>query len=168
MTTFPELNHLTHPGNIQLDEYFLKSWYLQHELCRQASILNELALQNLVVQDRNVIGVLAYAYARAIMQHREEEFTDFMDQVVGLMTDRFVLPNLLIILLVDEDVSLKRRRVFSVDPRYTLWFDPTFLKHYSAFYRYYAGEIIPAVTTMLDTTNHSAEAIVSEIRSHFQ
>lgn len=166
--TISELNHFAEPSLIDYGESHLDHWYLENEVKRQASIRDALAAEQIVFQDRNILGLIAFVYARSMVRETARDFTQYVQQLVTRYSKRFILPEAIIVLLVNQVESLQRRQAFTSDARYALWFDSKFLLHYEAFYRNLAGYVIPPRTKLIDTTDLSMEETLDTVMDRLE
>ncbi|HKC65289.1 MAG TPA: hypothetical protein VKB86_16730, partial [Pyrinomonadaceae bacterium] len=106
-----------------------------------------------------ILSTIAFAYARAIIDSNYLGFKRFTERLTSAAVRKLLLPDAMVILLVDQQISLQRRRRFSHQKQYSLWFDTEFLSHYAAFYRNYAYHVVPISLDVLDTSDISPQGL---------
>jgi thymidylate kinase len=153
----PELDHVTAlntQGEVLKDD-LVEGWYVKTELARQLAIREQLEAGKYVFQDRSILSTLAFAYARSMVDNdylRFERVTERLTKAVG---NKLLLPDAVVLLFVDQRISLERRRRFSRQRQFALWFDTEFLSHYEAFYQRYAHQVMPTRIDRVDTSHLS-------------
>ncbi|MGW4424534.1 hypothetical protein [Streptosporangium sp. NPDC004631] len=135
-------------------------WYLRSERLR-AAVLSDCAVKHdaqVVLLDRNHLGVLAYCfatrhpdalpYAKALDYHRKHIAP--------------VLPADMrtVILQVGAGDSLHRRGGHPAHPRWQQWYDPDLLEQMDLFYREHAPGLCPRPPLVIDTGPLSRQAVL--------
>jgi thymidylate kinase len=139
------------------------SWYLREESARQAASSAELRKGETVLFDRSVLSSIAFQYA-------SQPAVVAVDTLAPLVTKYgpFLLPDAVVILLVDVETSLARRAQSSHNEQYAIWFDRAFLKRYLHFYQAVAASIFPSATFIETSAQmpHATESQVLEVLMH--
>ncbi|GAA1235046.1 hypothetical protein GCM10009676_18620 [Prauserella halophila] len=89
----------------------------------------------LVASDRCHLGVFAYRYALARLTGEWADFERALTRGRELALDERHHDDIVLILHLDPDKSLRHRRGRAGDPRYRTWYDPVFLTYYAEFFR---------------------------------
>ncbi len=151
----PELDHtvdahLLVPAQIQ-------AWYLATEINRQFEIRVGLKRSLHVFQDRNVLGTLAFSYARSKLFRSSHPFAKVVKRLLNEADGLLVRPDILIALYVDPAVGLERRRTLSGEPLDPIWADMTFLEHHAEFYHSVVPTFPADTVAVIDTTDLKPE-----------
>lgn len=143
--------------NLETSKYFLIAEKQKSLLIEQLSIKNK----NIVV-DRTFLTTLAYCYARSkrLGNNEYEQLQAFYEKNKHNIT----FPTKLILLDVDVNESLKRRKVYAHNPEYTNWFDRDFLSYMRDFYENEMKKFIKIDVFYLNTTNLSAAEIANKLK----
>lgn len=146
----PELDHVVDAPERNKGEWAERQgWYVERERARQAALRSLLGQGRSVIQDRCVLSTLAFAYAET-----REGSVERTTQTAALLagTPSFILPDALLLMYVDIDVSLRRRQSFRRSTPYRQWFNKKFLQRLDKFYRVVAPRLLPCPTIEIDTT----------------
>lgn len=159
----PELDHVVEApdrDNCEWDE--LQRWYVERERGRQAVLHSLLQQGRSVIQDRCVLSTLAFAYAES-----GESSVERTRQTAALLagTPAFTLPDTLLLMYVDIEVSLQRRESFRGSATYRTWFDRHFLQRLDEYYRLVVPHLLPCPTITLDTTFASPSAVAALVEN---
>lgn len=155
----PELDHTTvlnQQGEV-LKDNLVEGWYISSELDRQLIIRENLQAGKYIFQDRCIVSTIAFAYARAMIDNDYLSFKRFSERLTKAVVDKLLLPDALILLFVNWRISLERRRQFSHQRQYALWFNTEFLSHYEDFYQSHAHHMLPIRIDKVDTSSFSPE-----------
>ena len=150
-----QLDHTTELSGVMYDE--AQRWYVVAEIERQEFIRASLATSTKVIQDRNIISTLAFAYASAKRYGESKYFTTTLRMILRETPELLVRPNVLMVLMVDPAVGLLRRRKLSGEPLDQVWRDDSFLKYHAEFYTELACLLPADVVITLDTTDLTPE-----------
>jgi thymidylate kinase len=141
----------------------LSRWFLAREQARAAQIaaLSRDPLTQLVLCDRNHLGVLAYCYA--------VQASDALpyDQALACY-QQAIAPHLppslqTVILLVSPGTSLKRRGGAAERPRWQQWFSPALLGRLRDFYTDIAPGLCPNPPLVIDTDNLTPADVTRQV-----
>ncbi|MEU8268277.1 AAA family ATPase [Sphaerisporangium sp. NPDC049002] len=138
-------------------------WYLRQERARAAALRARdlTACSDVVVCDRNHLGVLAYTwasrreatlpYSKAVAYYRRH-IEPLYDS--GLRT---------VILLVSVTASLERRGGRPAHPRWRQWYERGLLERMSEFYTEHAPSLCPHPPLVIDTDRLTLSAVLSAV-----
>lgn len=162
----PELDHVTMLGASRevIESSLLERWYIKTELNRQLAIREELKSGKFIYQDRSVLGTIAFAYASSMMNNDHLGFIRFTELLLNEALNKLLLPDAMVILLVNQQISLQRRRKFRYRKQYSLWFNTEFLSHYETFYRSHVHHVVPIHLDVLDTSHDSPNMIAGFLK----
>lgn len=155
----PELDHVVEAPTQGNGEWAdVQRWYVERERSRQVALRRLLRQGRSVIQDRCVLSTLAFAYATTADCSIER-----IEQTAALLvgTPGFTLPDALLLMHVDIDVSLRRRQSYRGTTAYKQWFDRHFLERLDEFYRVVAPHLLPCPTIEIDTTLASPSAVTA-------
>jgi thymidylate kinase len=158
----PQLDHVTDALRpFPFDSNYPEDWYVEAERARQSEIRRLLELGHLVLQDRCVLSTIAFVYASTFRHHRPARVRRLLQRLdTG---QKVIRPDVLVIMHVDVEVGLRRRRTFRESEQYRIWFDQDFLTRYQAFYRVLAPRVLRCRTAVIDTTSLSCKAVVEAL-----
>lgn len=163
----PELDHVTAlntRGEVLKDDV-VEGWYVETELDRQLVIRERLEAGKYIFQDRSILSTIAFAYARAMIDNDYLRFKRFTEHLTKAAGNKLLLPDAVVILLVDQRTSLERRRRFSRQRQFALWFDTEFLSHYEVFYQRHVYQVMPMRMDRLDTS-HLSPVNLADLLTH--
>jgi thymidylate kinase len=161
----PELDHVVEaPDRDNCEWAKLQRWYVERERARQAALNSLLRQGRSVIQDRCVLSTLAFAYAES-----KECSVERTKQTAALLAGapRFTLPDTLLLMYVDIEVSLQRRESFRGSTTYKPWFDRQFLQRLDEYYRVVVPRLLPCPTIEIDTTLASPSAVAALVENVF-
>ncbi|SFL20869.1 Thymidylate kinase [Streptosporangium canum] len=136
-------------------------WYLRSERLRMAALPSCAAAYNaeLVLLDRNHLGVLAYCFAT-----RHPDAIPY-SKALGYYSQHIApaLPDDMrtVILQIEVEDSLRRRGRHPTHPRWQQWYDPDLLERMSVFYREHAPELCPRPPLIIDTGPLDRDAVMT-------
>jgi thymidylate kinase len=128
----PELDHHAEQSSHRRGANF--AWYLRKERDRQPLLEKLLSVGNVVLQDRWYFSTLAFAFARAQLAARDSLYRRQRAVVKRIIERCPFHPQLVVRMVVDQSVGMRRRDAFKADARYSMWYDPQFLAAYEKFY----------------------------------
>jgi len=132
VSVVPELDHHAENSSHRRGGNF--AWYLRKERARQPLLEKLLSAGNVVLQDRWYFSTLAFAFARAQLAARDSLYRRQRAVVERIIERCPFQPQLVVRMVVDQSVGMKRREAFKADARYSVWYDPQFLAAYEQFY----------------------------------
>lgn len=138
--------------------------YIDAELARTQKAIFTSNVQTILL-DRNVIGTLAFRYAKSAMQNKESEYIKLLNYY-KMVSKQAIKPDLLIIMDVSIEQSLARRLDHSQNPIFKTWFDRNFLIMLRNFYRDHIPEICIGKNNLyIDTTDLLPEQVATDLRT---
>jgi thymidylate kinase len=140
-----------------------EQWYIDSELARQLKIDSSLKDGGVVIQDRSVLSLLSYSYARSSMHSEVYRLIDLIERLIIDAKIGFIQPDLLLIFVVSQTVSRSRRARYENDGRYPEWFDRSFLSKYREFYELFLDLILPFPVKKIDTTDLSLLQVTEKV-----
>jgi thymidylate kinase len=166
MVVVPQLDHVTDAlSPFPFDSNHPEDWYVEAERARQAEIRRFLKLGHRVLQDRCVLSTLAFAYASTLDPNELARVLRLLQRLAR--GQKAIRPDVLVIMNVDVEVSLQRRRTFRQSERYQVWFDQDFLTRFQAFYRVLAPRFLRCPTAVINTSSLSRKGVVEALRHSY-
>lgn len=163
--------------HVQDETYFnevtLTENYIETEikyLEEAASKSKTISVNQINLSDRGFISVLAYCYALERVDCSKSRLYETLYNRCRnmIMEGKLILPDILIVLMIDTQISKRRRDNYKYNEEYKIWFRDDFLNAFSEFYNdrkflsLYNGPVLT-----LDTTNKSiaqvAEFLIKKI-----
>ncbi|WP_214109561.1 AAA family ATPase [Acrocarpospora catenulata] len=134
-------------------------WYLRQEQARAAALRAVPA--DVVVCDRNHLGVLAYTFAarRQAAFPYGKAVAYYRRNIAPLYDTRLRT----VILLVSVAASLTRRGGKPAHPRWRQWYDPRLLERMRQFYTEHAPDLCPNPPLIIDTDPLTPAAVLSAV-----
>jgi thymidylate kinase len=153
----PQLDHATDDADSRDGgPGYPEDWYLDMERARQSGIRDLLRSGRLILQDRNVLSTLAFAFASTGPRGDRSRLCHLLGRLAE--GQRCVRPDVVVIMHVDVEVGLARRRSVLCNEKYRAWFNRDFLTRFQEFYRVVTPRIVTSPTKVIDTSSLSREA----------
>jgi len=142
------------------------AWYYGQEKYRVENARNKILAGFNVLSDRSVLSTLAFAYARGKLESNMGPYHKILQMFKE--TGQSLLPDAIIMLMVDVNASIERRKTASPERSIGPWENHDFLNY---FHEFYLSEIQwaldPSTTRWIDTTRlnkqQEKEAVVEAI-----
>ena len=138
-------------------------WYIDSELARQLSIRSILKLGGVAIQDRSVLSLLSYSYARSSTNSEVYRIIELIERLIIDAKIGIIQPDLLLIFSVSQSAGRSRRALHENDNRYSEWFDPSFLSKYQEFYELFLYLELPFPVKKIDTTDLSLVQVTEKV-----
>lgn len=150
MVAVSQLDHTVRRKNTPQEDAHL--WYIQAELARQPMIRSALNGSLDVIQDRNLLSALAFAYAWSKQDGNRRLIRRVLGALLHETSGRLVRPDVLVLLSVRPTEGLARRRAMAGEPEAETWRDDRFLTYHAEFYRVYRRAFPARSVVTIDST----------------
>lgn len=155
------------------DEATLPENYVETEvkyLEDSASKSKTISANQINLSDRGFISVLAYCYALESVDSSKKGLYEILyNRCRDMITEgTLILPDILIVLMIDAQISKRRRDNYKHNEEYKMWFKDDFLNAFYKFYNekkflsLYNGPILTLDTTEKEITQ-VAEFLIKQI-----